>query len=46
MRLYLKIQDEETIKYSEEVTWFDKSLAFQDMNLSRPLLKVRRFSFY
>lgn len=31
----------EKIAYSEEVTNYDQSIAFPDMNLSRPLLKVR-----
>ena len=30
----------EKITYSQEITRYDKGLSFQDMNLSRPLLKV------
>ena len=30
----------QTVTYSEEVTEYNEDLGFQDMNLSRPLLKV------
>ena len=33
--------DPDKIQYSEEISKFDYQLSFQDMNLSRPLLKVR-----
>ena len=36
-----KPTDPEKIEYAEEVSSYDVKLSFQDMNLSRPLLKVR-----
>ncbi len=35
-----KSTDPEKIEYAEEVSSYDTQLSFQDMNLSRPLLKV------
>ena len=35
-----KKNDPEKINYSEEISSFDGQMSFNDMNLSRPLLKV------
>ena len=34
----------EKIEYAEEVTLYDQKVGFNDMNLSRPLLKVNTHS--
>ena len=32
--------EEEKIQYDDEILDYDKNMSFDDMNLSRPLLKV------
>lgn len=36
------IQEKEKVEFSETVNSYDDKLTFQDMNVSRPLMKVKK----
>mgnify|MGYP003691433173 CR=1 FL=1 len=39
--VFFFIQEKEKVEFSETVNSYDDKLTFQDMNVSRPLMKVK-----